>query len=211
MRFLTSLGVLFCVFLFCTSTFGAEALKLNLHEHPTLLKMLSRSNELRRQVGLRPHRMSPELTLAAQDQANYMAKTSSFSHYSNGGPWARAIRHRFFGNVRENIAMGQGSVQHVFGTWQGSGGHWASIVSNTTEAGFGYAVGPGGTPYWVAVYGDTPPAKVVKSSPTTAAAPEFPAKPETSAKVHTVAKPVITAQTYSTRPNPVRRFLFRRR
>ena len=37
--------------------------------------------------------------------------------------------------------------------WQNSGGHYASIVSGTTEAGFGYAIQPGGTPYWVGVYG----------------------------------------------------------
>jgi hypothetical protein len=174
-----------------------------LHEHPTLQRMLTRSNELRRGVGLRPHRMSPELTKAAQDQANYMANTGSFSHYSNGGPWGRALRHRFFGgNVRENIAMGQGSVPHVFNTWRNSGGHWASIVSNTDEAGFGYAVGSGGTPYWVAVYGNAP----AKAAPASETGPEEAGSAETVA-----AKPQSAPATYSTSSNSGRRLIFRRR
>src|SRR5687768_5966348 len=63
-----------------------------LHEHPTLLGMLGRNNMIRSRMGLRPHRMNPALTRAAQDHANYMAATGSFSHYTNGGPQYRAQR-----------------------------------------------------------------------------------------------------------------------
>ena len=59
-----------------------KALEVHLHEHPTLVSMLHENNRLRAQVGLRSHRISPELTKAAQDHANYMAATGSFSHYS---------------------------------------------------------------------------------------------------------------------------------
>ena len=132
-----------------------EALKRPLlHEHPTLQRMLGRNNSMRTRQGLRPHRINPELTKAAQDHAVYMAKTGSFSHYSNGGPQGRAAKWGFKGMVRENIAMGQHNVDHAFSTWQGSSGHWASIVSQTTDAGFGYAVSPNGQGYWVAVYGN---------------------------------------------------------
>jgi uncharacterized protein YkwD len=44
-------------------------------------------------------------------------------------------------------------VSDAFHSWQNSGGHWASIVSGTTDAGFGYARGSDGRGYWVAVYG----------------------------------------------------------
>ena len=133
----------------------AEAEKAaELHEHPTILRMLKRNNELRGRVGLRPHRINPELTKAAQDHAVYMARTGSFSHYSNGGPQGRAARWGFRGGVRENIAMGQADVGSAFNSWQNSGGHWASIVSGTTEAGFGYAIDSAGRGYWVAVYGN---------------------------------------------------------
>lgn len=128
-----------------------------LHEHPTLLDMLRRNNELRLGVGLRPQRINAKLTEAAQDQARYMARTGEFSHYSNLGPQGRVAKFGFRGMVRENIAVSQSTVRGAFTAWQNSGAHWAAITSNETEAGFGYAISPGGQAYWVAVYG-TPPA-----------------------------------------------------
>ena len=124
-----------------------------LHRHPTLLAMLRRSNLIRRNVGLKSQRINPALTKAAQDHANYMAATGDFSHYTNGGYQYRAQKYGFRGGVRENIAAGFGTVDATFNTWQASGGHYASIVSGTTEAGFGYAIGPNGGTYWVGVYG----------------------------------------------------------
>lgn len=126
----------------------------HLHEHPTLLRMLGRNNALRQRNGLRPHRINPQLTKAAQDHAVYMARTGNFSHYSNGGPQGRASRWGFRGMVRENIAWGQTDVNDAFNSWQNSSGHWASIVSGTTEAGFGYAIGNDGRGYWVGLYGN---------------------------------------------------------
>jgi uncharacterized protein YkwD len=128
-----------------------------LHRHPTLFGMLQRNNSIRRRVGLFPYRISPTLTAAAQDHANYMARTSQFSHYTNGSPQSRAGKYGFRGGVRENIAMGTRTIDGAFSMWQNSGAHYASIVSGTAEAGFGYAVGPGGQVYWVGMYG-TPPA-----------------------------------------------------
>ena len=129
-----------------------------LHRHPTLLSMLRRNNEIRRRLGLMPHRINPALTQAAQDHANYMARTGDFQHYSNGGPQHRAGRYGFRGFVRENIAYNYRSVEDAFSVWQGSSGHYASIVSGTDEAGFGYAIGPGGAIYYVGVYGSAPTA-----------------------------------------------------
>ena len=123
-----------------------------LHEHPTLLQMLRRNNDLRSRLGLRPHRMSPALTRAAQNHANYMARTGDFNHYSNAGPTGRATQFGYRGGVLENIAMGYADIDTTFNGWQNSGGHWANMTSNTSDAGFGFQVGPGGTCYWVAVY-----------------------------------------------------------
>jgi uncharacterized protein YkwD len=125
-----------------------------LHEHPTLVKMLQRNNSLRQAAGLAPHRISPALTRAAQNHAWFMARTGAFSHESNGGPMFRAQRYGYRNLVRENIAMGQMNVSHAFSSWQSSGGHWANITSSTRDAGFGFAIGPDGSTYWVAVYGD---------------------------------------------------------
>jgi uncharacterized protein YkwD len=127
-----------------------------LHQHPTLLSMLARNNQIRARAGLFGHRMSPALCAAAQDHANYMARSGQFSHYTNGGPQMRAARYGFRGGVLENIAMNGNSIDHAFGQWSGSGAHYASIVSRTTDAGFGYAVGPNGMAYFVGVYGTGP-------------------------------------------------------
>ena len=123
-----------------------------LHRHPTLFGMLVRNNNIRRRVGLSPHRMNPALAAAAQDHANYMARTGQFSHYTNLGPQGRANKYGFGGGVRENIATG-GGIDNAFVMWQNSGAHYASIVSGTTDAGFGYAVGPNGSTYFVGIYG----------------------------------------------------------
>jgi len=123
-----------------------------LHRHPTLFGMLVRNNNIRRRVGLMPHRMNAALASAAQDHANYMARTGQFSHYTNGGPQGRANKYGFGGGVLENIATG-GGIDNAFVMWQNSGAHYASIVSRTTDAGFGYAVGPNGATYFVGIYG----------------------------------------------------------
>jgi hypothetical protein len=100
--------------------------------------------------------MNPALAAAAQDHANYMARTGQFSHYTNGSPQSRANKYGFGGGVLENIATG-GGLDNAFAMWQGSGAHYASIVSNTTDAGFGYAVGPNGAAYFVGIYGSGSP------------------------------------------------------
>ncbi len=132
---------------------AAEQAKATLAEHPTLVDMLNRNNELRMAYGRAPQEMSLELCRAAQDHAWYMARTGSFSHYSNGGPDGRSARYGYNGGTRENIALGQRTVVEVFSSWQGSSGHWANILSDSNIAGFGYAIGPNGQQYWVGVYG----------------------------------------------------------
>jgi uncharacterized protein YkwD len=125
-----------------------------LHEHPTIVNMCETNNRLRAEVGLPPQELCLELTRAAQDHAWFMARTGSFSHHSNLGPSGRAAKFGFRAPIRENIAMGQRGIRSAFTSWRHSGGHWANITSRTTHCGFGFARGPGGTCYWVAVYGD---------------------------------------------------------
>jgi uncharacterized protein YkwD len=115
--------------------------------------MLHRNNQIRTARGMRPLRISSRLTAAAQNHARYMAATGSFSHYSNGGPSGRAATYGYRYGVRENIAMGQRGVEGAFSTWTASGAHYANLMSQSGVAGFGYAVGKNGVPYWVAVYG----------------------------------------------------------
>ncbi len=136
-----------------TAVIEAEAdAKPLLSEHPTLIAMLDASNGIRANRSLSPHTLNENLCQAAQNHAQYMANGGSFSHGSNGGYQGRARQFGYSGSVRENIAYGQSGVGSVFSTWRNSGGHYASIVSGTSEAGFGLAYS-GGTPYWVGVYG----------------------------------------------------------
>jgi len=139
---------------------GAEGQTVNVAKpetpsyHPTILGMLFRNNSTRTSRGLRPMILSSRLTAAAQNHANYMAQTGSFSHYSNGSPQGRVAAYGFRGGVRENIATGQPSVESAFNTWTASGAHYANMMSHSDVAGFGYAVGANGQAYWVAIYGN---------------------------------------------------------
>jgi uncharacterized protein YkwD len=125
-----------------------------LHHHPTLFSMLQKSNYIRRYHGLAPHRMNPILCLAAQDHANYMARTGEFDHYVNDGPQHRARKYGFRTGVWENIAVNGNSVSYAFTQWVNSPPHFAALLEQqTTDAGFGYAVGRYGEGYFVCVYG----------------------------------------------------------
>jgi uncharacterized protein YkwD len=125
-----------------------------LYQQPTMVTMLQRSNGIRGRVGLRGHRLNPALCQAAQNHAEYMAATGSFSHDTNLGYVGRARRFGFRGNVRENIGWNYANIDQAFAAWQGSGGHYAAIVGpDTSEAGFGYATSRTGQTYWVSVYG----------------------------------------------------------
>ena len=151
MKHFTPIAMLLLLVSYASAEEKAE--KTPLHKHPTLVSMLASNNALRASRGMAAHRMSIALTKAAQDHAWYMARTGNFSHQSNGGPMGRARRYGYTGLVRENIASGQIGVAEAFSSWKASGGHWANIVSGTSEAGFGYAIAPDGTTYWVAMYG----------------------------------------------------------
>ena len=61
-------------------------------QHPTILRLLELHNQERARVGLAPSKLNPEMCLAAQKHAVWMAETGWFSH--SGLPY------------RENIFMG---------------------------------------------------------------------------------------------------------
>jgi hypothetical protein len=161
-----------------TAAPARQVFRRPLHRHPTLLGMLRRNNDIRRRVGLWPHRMNPALTKAAQDHANYMARTGDFQHYSNGGPQGRAARYGFSGGVRENIAWNYQGIEGAFGAWTTSSAHYASLASSTTDAGFGYAVGNNGSTYWVGVYANPAQGDEIGEPEGFAAAAEAKAKQE---------------------------------
>ena len=151
--------------------------RVRLHEHPTILDMLRKNNAHREVRGYVPHRINPELCKAAQNHAEYMAAGGEFSHYANGGYQGRATKFGYRGSVRENIAWGQQGVVSAFNDWINSSGHYASIMSDTADAGFGLAYSKDGSPYWVGVYGY--PEKPEKKAVTQATHLDDDAGPET--------------------------------
>jgi len=116
--------------------------------------MLARSNQIRTARSLKPHKENVALMAAAQDHSRYMAKNRVMSHYVNGNPASRAKQAGFAAPyVLENIAYGYAGVDTTFRVWVASSGHYANLMSNTSDAGFGWAIAIDGTPYWCAVYG----------------------------------------------------------
>ena len=104
-------------------------------KHPTIQRLLELHNQERARVGLPPFKLNPEMSLAAQKHAVWMAETGWFSH--SGLPY------------RENIYMGVNTPEDATNGWIWSPAHHANILSGT-EVGFGYMI-LNGRPCWCAV------------------------------------------------------------
>ncbi len=100
------------------------------------------TNVQRRRAGLRPCKVSPALTRAAQAHADDMAARRYFGHDTKGGrSWAARLReYRPHGPLGENIAYGFGSPAGVVRGWMNSPGHRRNILDpDFTLIGIGYA------------------------------------------------------------------------
>src|SRR5688572_13133949 len=117
------------------------------------------TNVERSRAGISPLRMEGRLMKAAQLQAEQMASLGRMDHVLSDGPYpappdrlaAAGYRWRAYA---ENIAYGQRDPEDVTGSWMGSKGHRANILSGAyTEIGTGYAVDNRGRSYYVQVFG----------------------------------------------------------
>jgi pathogenesis-related protein 1 len=119
-------------------------------------KVLDHHNLVRKDVGAPPLTWSKELAAFAQQWADHLASTNTFSHRPNN-------------QYGENIFMGSGSYTSVdaslgwyseikdykYGKFTGSGGvgHYTQMVwKNTTQVGLGVAIAANGDIYVVANY-----------------------------------------------------------
>lgn len=114
-------------------------------EERVLAEMLAEVNARRREAGVRPLRMNPDLQQAAQAHAEDMLARGYFAHQSPSGTTVRE-RSRKAGyawrTIGENIAEGQTSVDEVVTTWMGSPGHRRNLLnSNFRELGIGLVTG----------------------------------------------------------------------
>ncbi|WP_295796830.1 CAP family protein [Mucilaginibacter sp.] len=119
-------------------------------------KVLDHHNLVRKEVGVPPLTWSKELAAYAQQWADHLASTNTFSHRPNN-------------QNGENIFMGSGSYtpmdaslswyseikDYKYGKFTGSGGvgHYTQMIwKNTTQVGLGVAIASNGDIYVVANY-----------------------------------------------------------
>lgn len=120
-------------------------------------EVLKLVNSERAKQGLKPLKLSSELTSIANTKAKDMANNNYFSHQSPtyGSPFQMLQKFGVsYKTAGENIAAGQNSAQQVMQDWMNSSGHRANILNaNYTELGVGYvnAKSSYGT-YWVQLF-----------------------------------------------------------
>ncbi len=120
--------------------------------------MVGRVNSLRASLGLYSYTVSSALTVAAQQQAQWIVETGNVSHThpDGSGPRTRAVNAGYPStDVTENIYGGtMATVDIAWNFWMNSGIHYAGLVNRRyTDVGFGVARGDWGTAY-VAVFGN---------------------------------------------------------
>lgn len=88
-------------------------------------------NAYRKQHGLKPVELDPQLTTAAKDHARDLAKWDRISHYGSDGsnPWDRVKRAGYNPRVAaENVGTGQATIDEVVKGWRASDGHNKNLL-----------------------------------------------------------------------------------
>jgi uncharacterized protein YkwD len=96
-------------------------------------------NSYRKQNGLKPLTLSPELTDAAKAHSRDLAKWDRISHYGSDGsnPWDRVKRTGYKARLAaENVGTGQIDFNEVMRGWKDSPGHNKNLLmSDATHMG----------------------------------------------------------------------------
>lgn len=122
----------------------------------TRAALLRQHNKERKDEGKKPLKLNARLTVAAQEYADYLAKSGKFSHTAKGTMSSRIKDAGYKPKaVGENIAVGQSSATSVVRSWMDSEGHKKNILRKEfTEVGFGIAQDKKGRLLWVTDFGD---------------------------------------------------------
>jgi uncharacterized protein YkwD len=97
-------------------------------------EIVAAMNRERAAYGLRPLRLNPRLSRAAEDRVDDMLAKRYFAHVSPDGvqpfTWVRqrGYRYRVIG---ENLALGYPSAQRIVGGWMRSPGHRENILGRS--------------------------------------------------------------------------------
>ncbi|MDB4885429.1 MAG: uncharacterized protein JWN79_867 [Gemmatimonadetes bacterium] len=122
-------------------------------------ELITRTNAERRNARLTPLTRSINLMRAAELQAAQMARVNVMEHDIPGAAYPTLASRLAYVKypVRaagENIGEGYRSPAEAVAGWMASSGHRANILSASyTEIGTAMAPGPGGTVFWVQVFG----------------------------------------------------------
>lgn len=133
-------------------------------------RIVTLTNEFRRQQNLPPVSPDPTLRAAARAFAEYLARTKTFSHTADGRQPAERVASAGYKycQVAENLALNQDSrgftvpqlAQDVVEGWKNSPGHRRNLVApHVTEIGVGVAKRPDQTYLSVQLFGRPESAK----------------------------------------------------
>ena len=89
-------------------------------------------NSYRKQHGLKPLKLNPELTEAAKAHSRDLAKWDRISHYGSDGsnPWDRVKRTGYNARLTaENVGTGQIDFNEVMRGWEESPGHNKNLLT----------------------------------------------------------------------------------
>lgn len=93
-------------------------------------------NGYRKEKGLKPLKLSPELTEAAKAHARDLAKWDRISHYGSDGsnPWDRVKRTGYKARLTaENVGTGQIDFNEVMKGWKDSPGHNKNLLMSDAD------------------------------------------------------------------------------
>jgi uncharacterized protein YkwD len=93
-------------------------------------------NAYRKEKGLKPLKLSPELTEAAKAHARDLAKWDRISHYGSDGsnPWDRVKRTGYKARLTaENVGTGQIDFNEVMKGWKESPGHNKNLLMTDAD------------------------------------------------------------------------------
>jgi uncharacterized protein YkwD len=93
-------------------------------------------NAYRREKGLKPLKLNPELTSAAKAHSKDLARWDRISHFGSDGsnPWDRVKRTGYNARVAaEIVGTGQASIDEVIKGWKASPGHNKNLLLKDAE------------------------------------------------------------------------------
>ena len=108
------------------------------YSHTSLNAEMARDviNAYRKERGLKPLKLNPELTEAAKNHSRDLAKWDRISHFGSDGsnPWDRVKRSGYNARVAaENVGTGQTSFEEVLKGWKESPGHNKNLLLADAE------------------------------------------------------------------------------